>query len=77
MRTLTDEIAAYDARRAQLEADHFGDWVVFKDGEMQIADRDFQRVAAEAVRRYGRGPFLLRRVGEGPPSLPPSLLYGN
>ncbi len=76
MASLSENIEAYEAMQAQLEADHLGDWVVFHDRKLIAADGDFQRIASMAIRRFGRGPFLLRRVGEGPIQLPTSLLYG-
>lgn len=36
---------------------------------------DSQDAAAEAVRRFGRGPYLIRRVGAPPLTLPPSVMY--
>ena len=60
---LDREIAAYNAMRDELERDHLYDWVVFHDEEFIGAYEDFQDAAAEAVRRFGRGPYLIRQVG--------------
>ena len=73
--TLLDEIAAYDRMRDVLETQHLGKWVVIRDGEIQASCDSFQDAARHAMRRFGRGPYLIRRVGAGPMSLPPSLSY--
>ena len=76
MAKLSEEIAAYERMQDTLEADHFGEWVVVHDGELFGAYSDFEDAAVDAVRNFGRGPYLIRRVGEGPITLPASLLYG-
>ena len=75
MTTLLDEIAAYDRMRDVLETQHLGKWVVIRDGEIQASCDVFGDAARDAMRRFGRGPYLIRRVGAGPMSLPPSLAY--
>ena len=70
------EIAAYERIRDSLEADHFGKWVVFHDEELIDVFEDFQDAAQTAVERFGRGPYLIKCVGEGPRVLPASVLYG-
>ena len=72
---LDREIAAYNAMRDELERDHIYDWVVFHDEQFIGAYEDFQDAAAEAVRRFGRGPYLIRQVGAQPKRLPSSLMY--
>lgn len=75
MALLSQEIAAYDRMRNVLEVDHFGKWVVVHDEELVGTYEDFEDAAEDAVVRFGRGPYLIRRVGEGPVTLPPSVLY--
>ena len=75
MTTLRSEIAAYEAQQDYLEAEMQGRWVVFHDGEFVESYDDFQEAAADAVRRFGRGPYLIRQVGGPPVELPPSMLY--
>ena len=70
MSTLSNQIAAYDAMRDVLETDHFGQWVVFHDGELVDTYESFQGAAEDAVRRFGRGPYLIRQVGAPPVRLP-------
>lgn len=75
MARLNDEIAAYDRMRADLETQHNGRWVVIRDGTLQGAYDEFQGAAEEAVRRFGRGPYLIRQVGAGPLTLPASVQF--
>lgn len=75
MALLSEEIAAYDRMRNLLETDHFGKWVVVHDEALVGTYEDFQDAAADAVQRFGRGPYLIRRVGEPPLTLPASVLY--
>ena len=74
--SLTREMAAYDEMRRSLEADRFGEWVIVHDELLAGAYADFESAAEDAVRRFGRGPYLIRQVGEGPVTLPASVRYG-
>ena len=71
------QIAAYEEMRDYLETDHFGEWVVFHNQELVGTYESFEDAAGDAVRRFGRGPYLIRRVGEGPIRLSSSILYGH
>ena len=76
MTTLDDQIAAYEARRSEMERDYGGRWVVFHDEALAGDYPSFEQAADDAVRRFGRGPYLIRRVGaDDPVPLPASLLY--
>ena len=75
MTTLSSQIAAYEKMRNLLETDYFGRWVVFHDEKMVGDYESFEEAADDAIRRFGRGPYLIRRVGEPPTTLPASLLY--
>ena len=75
MSNLSSEIAAYSSMRRDLETQHNGQWVVIHDGELIGAYDDFQEAAQEAVRRFGRGPYLIRRVGAGPLVLSASVQF--
>ena len=74
--TLDDNIAAYENMRAQLESDYWDRWVVFYNGEMVGDYEDSQECAAETVKRFGRGPYLIRQVGATHSRLPSSVLIG-
>ena len=61
--TLDENIAAYDAMRGHLETEYHGKWVVFYDQEFICSHDRFEDAAVEAVKRYRRGPYLIRQVG--------------
>ena len=75
MAKLSEEIAAYERMRNELETDYLGLWVVVHDEELIGTYDSFQTAAETAVERFGRGPYLIRRVGEPPLTLPASLRY--
>lgn len=76
MASLQNEIAAYEAMRAELESAHLGKWVVIHDSKLHSVFDDFSEAASDAVRKFGRGPYLIRQVGAPTVSLPISLMYG-
>ena len=75
MADIKSEIAAFEAAQSALEASHLGKWVLFHDAELINVYNDFDEVAAEAVRRFGRGPYLIRQVAARA-TLPASVVYG-
>lgn len=75
MAKLSDEISAYESIRLELEADCFGQWVLVHDSQLVDTYNAFEAAANDAVRRFGRGPYLIRQVGEPPLRLPASVLY--
>ena len=70
------EIAAYERNRESMEKDYFGKWVVFHDEKFIGAFDDFQDAAQTAVERFGRGPYLIKQVGEPPRLVPMPVVYG-
>ena len=75
MAELRDDIAAYDAMRLDLESSSLGKWVVFHNKELIATFDSFDEAAKEAVRRFGRGPYLIRQIGAPAITLPASVLY--
>ena len=75
--TIDTEIAAYDAMKDQLEATCLDKWVVIHGGIVAGVFDDFQKAATDAVARFGRGPYLIRQVGQRPIVLPASVLYSS
>ena len=75
MTTLKKEIGAYEAMLDDLELEHFGKWVVVHDEELAGSHETFEDAANDAMARFGRGPYLIRLVGEPPLILPASVLY--
>lgn len=73
--SLETEIATFERKREELEQYYNGKFVVIYDGQFIGAFDTFANAAAEAVARFGRGPYLIRQVGAPPPSIPVSWLY--
>lgn len=70
MAELDVELAAYRSQLFDLEQQFFGKWVVFH-GEERVGIFDaFEAAAREAVKRFGRGPYLIREIGAPPIALP-------
>jgi hypothetical protein len=72
---IDDDIAAYEALRQQLESDQMGKWVLIRNRELVAVFDSFEAAADEAVRRFGRGPYLIRQVGAPAVTLPASVMY--
>lgn len=66
MADLKEDIAAFDSMKAQLEAEHFDEWVLFHCGKLEGVYADFTTAAEEALERFDHGPYLIRQVGAGP-----------
>ena len=75
MTALSDEISAYEKMRNDLETDHFGEWALVYHGDLVGTYESFELAADEAVRKFGKGPYLIRQIGVSAPSLPASVLY--
>lgn len=75
MADIDREIAAYQERQAEMERTHMGKWVLFRDGQLVSVFDSFELAAEEAVKRFGRGPYLIRQVGAPPVTLPASVMY--
>ena len=75
MDTLDKQIAAYEAREAQLERDYDGRWVVFHDEQLAGDYGSFEAAAVAALERFERGSYMIREVGAPPRTLPASLQF--
>lgn len=75
MAEIKQEIDAYNRMREDLEARLMGQWVLIHDGELVANYETFDAAAEEAVRKFGRGPYLIRKVGSPSVSLPASVMY--
>jgi hypothetical protein len=72
---LEREIAAFEQMLPQLERDHYQKWAVFHAADFIGAYDSFDSAAKEAVKRFGRGPYLIRQVGAPPTAMPASLMH--
>jgi hypothetical protein len=75
MAELRDDIAAYEKIRADLEAKALGKWAVVYDENLVDVFDSFEAAAVEAVRRFGRGPYLIRQIGSGSITLSAAAMY--
>ena len=73
--SLRNEIAAYEEMRADLEAEHLGKWALVHNEELTGIFESFEQAAETAVEQFGRGPYLIREIGQAPVTLPASVLY--
>ena len=72
---LSDNIAAYDELRSELEMDHNGEWIVIHDRKISGYFESMQEATQRAVEAFGTGPYLIRQIGAPPITLPTSVLY--
>ena len=72
---LDQEIKAYEKLLPTLKEHHNNKWVVFHGEEFVGAFDSLENAAEEAVRRFGRGPYLIRQVGAPPAAPPVSVMY--
>ena len=75
MADITQDIAAYEEKRSELELKHMGKWVLIYDRKLIGVYDSVDATAAEAVRRFGRGPYLIRQVGASHVTLPASVMH--
>lgn len=64
MKVLEREIQAYAKLRDQLEAESWGQWAVVYGDELIGVYELFEDAAQVAGERFGRGPCLIREIGE-------------
>jgi hypothetical protein len=74
-RPLDAEIREYEARQSELERLHWGKFVVFHDGELVGTFENFDSAARDAIKLFGRGPYLIRKVGASTTLDPDSLTH--
>jgi hypothetical protein len=75
MADLQDDIAAFNLMRVELETHHLGKWALVHDRELIAVFDEFDNAAIEAVRQFGRGPYLIRQIGTAPITLSAATLY--
>ena len=61
--TLSENIAEYEKMQARLEAEHWGEHVVFYNREFRGAFKEVYDAIVFAYEQWGRGPYLIREVG--------------
>ena len=75
---LRANIKAYESSRDELEREHPGRYVVFREAKFADAIDTSEQAITGALERFGVAPYLIRRVG-GPRGmqLPASLALGQ
>jgi hypothetical protein len=59
---LQAEISAFERMRPELEKNFENKFVVFRGTELAGSWDSFAAAGSDAIRRFGRGPFLIRQV---------------
>jgi hypothetical protein len=75
MSSIQDEISAFQRMQSMLESEHLGRWVLIHEQQLIGVYDSFEGAADDAVAQFGSGPFLIRRVGAPPITLPVSVMY--
>lgn len=75
MANIKQDIEYYNTIKPQLELDNMGKWVLIHDRKTINIYDGFESAAEEAVRLFGRGPYLIRQVGAPPFNLPASVAF--
>ena len=69
------ETRIFERHKVEFERDHNLEWVVIHGDDYVRLFNDFQLAADAAVRKFGRGPYLIKQIGAPIPHLPASILY--
>jgi len=75
MANIDANIEAYEAQREKLEAEHMAKWALVYDRKLVDVFDSFEAAAEFAVKKFGRGPYLIRQIGAPPVTLPASVMY--
>ncbi len=70
---LQKEIETFDKIKDVLFEHHLGKFVVIYGDDFIGSFDTFDAAAKEAIKKFGKGPYLIRKVGSKPPTLPASL----
>ena len=77
MSPIEDDIEAFKEMRAKLEAEHMGRWVLIYQRNLVKVYDSFDEALQDAGQQFGKGPYLIRRVGAPPMVLPASVMYAR
>lgn len=72
---LETAIRAFEASQTELEREHLGKWALVHQEDLVGIFDDFNSAASDAVRKFGRGPYLIRQIGSQPMVMPASAMY--
>lgn len=72
---LSQEMQTYEQMKSDLESKSMGKWILIH-GTVLIGEyASFEETAEIAVKRFGRGPYLIRQVGSPPINLSAAVMY--
>ena len=60
---LDDNIKAFNNMSEELNQHHAGKFVIIHEGNFVASYDSFNNAAKDAVKKFGKGPYLIRRVG--------------
>ena len=63
VKTLDENIQVFMSMSEKLEADYPNKVVLFYDGKFRGSYDDINNAAIDAVKNFGKGPYLIRQVG--------------
>lgn len=72
---LDKEIAAYKLMEPELIKHHAGKFVVVHDEKLAGSYDNFETAANEAIKQFGKGPYLIRQVGAPEVKIPASVAF--
>lgn len=72
---LDQEIEAFEKLKTELEARYSGKFVIIKDQKLQGSYDSFNNAAEDALKKFGKGPYLIRQVGAPIVTIPASVAY--
>lgn len=74
--TLKPEIEAFERMKSILLEHHAGKYIIIKDQQLKGSFDTFDTAAREAIKLFGRGPYLIRKVSNDPVMpMPASVAY--
>jgi|HubBroStandDraft_5_1064220.scaffolds.fasta_scaffold96376_1 hypothetical protein len=75
MEVIEKDIQFYDSIKSDIELSKNGKWVLIKDQELVDTYDNFEIAAEQAVKLFGRGPYLIRQIGRMPFIVPASVAF--
>ncbi len=76
MDELAQEYAVFESKREELEAAHTGKYVLIKSDEIIGTFDTLDDALRIAVKRFGRGPYLIEEIGLPVPETVLPMSYG-
>jgi hypothetical protein len=72
---LANEIKAFEKMKPELIKNHSGKFVIIRNGKLEGVFDSFNNAAEEALKKFGKGPYLIRQVNDEITTLPASVAY--